>query len=451
MKTKHWPVLEFGLDVYGQYLDNTTRIKFRREYMRAICAILHISPRGYGWGGEILCTITNSPTWEARLAAIAVRFYSNVLAQARPLTPDADAEEPTEGSTDNIELGQRALDWLTARPQGELWLECFIMHMQQSDLEVRVHNTRNPPPRVATTVVGRLHDTLTDLGWTSLASSPPPASSVWVGDHVRELLHESGDALNRINILRILPDALASSSHRMVQLCDTLTGNVNSAAPKWSQTYRKRVSKAVYQMHRSRTLIRMLAAVESRSAFNLEPDHDQSMQDSPTAAHMASPDAPSWSNAVIVASDHRQGVLRTWLSLSAASEYTRTALWQAHHVPIQIGDTNDPVPSNDSAAADDRRAVWWNMHVLHAKQRQHPYLDGLRTSRNDLLRRELRNGVAPGQLSHVCPFCGFETPFLVQHWGHGGESVRGCERGFSGLRGRVGRLCSVLHMLGPWG
>ena len=60
--------------------------------------------------------------------------------------------------------------------------------------------------------------------------------------------------------------------------------------------------------------------------------------------------------------------------------------------------------------------VWWNMYVLHSKQRKHPYLDGLRTSRNDLLRRELRNGIAPGEVSYQCPFCGFMTPFLVQHW-----------------------------------
>ena len=69
-----------------------------------------------------------------------------------------------------------------------------------------------------------------------------------------------------------------------------------------------------------------------------------------------------------------------------------------------------------STQAIDRRAVSWNQYVLHSRHMKHPYLDGIRTRRDVLLRRELRNGMNIRQPCYICPFCGFQTPFLVQHW-----------------------------------
>ena len=75
-----------------------------------------------------------------------------------------------------------------------------------------------------------------------------------------------------------------------------------------------------------------------------------------------------------------------------------------------------PPVCSGSTQAIDRRAVSWNQYVLHSRHMKHPYLDGIRTRRDVLLRRELRNGMNIRQPCYICPFCGFQTPFLVQHW-----------------------------------
>ena len=207
----------------------------------------------------------------------------------------------------------------------------------------------------------------------------------------------------------------------MDQLCNQLLGIANAASPKWSRTFRKRVSKAVYCMHRSRVLTRMLAAVETDSIFS---STDQvtlmPVEESPTAVLMGQSDVPEWSSDVIVASDHRQGVMRTWWSRHAAADHAEADRRRRRQLPAILACDADPQTDDATDEENDRLAVWWNMYVLHSKQRKHPYLDGLRTSRNDLLRRELRNGIAPGEVSYQCPFCGFMTPtvtpFLVQHW-----------------------------------
>lgn len=423
MKTKHWPVLEFGLDVYGQYLDTDSSDKLRREYLRAIFSLLHVSYRGYGWGGDLLCFIVDCPTWEARLDAIAVRFYSNVLAEAHAIPEEDRGEAPRDDIADEA-AGERAMEWLRSRPQGQLWIESFVLHIQHADLLQRPHNTRNPPPPVYTSVVGRLHNTLAQLGWASSATTAQDhqlrhtaSGSVWAGDHVHAHLNHVGQTPTREHIMSALPKSLAAASNLMVKLCNQVLGLANSSAPKWSRTFRKRVSKAVYCMHRSRTLTRMLAAVEADSIFS--PAHHATMmptEESPTAVVMGQSESPVWSSDVIVASDHRQGIFRTWWSRQAAADHAEAEHRLRQQLPSTIADARGAQVGDDSNEDNDRRAVWWNMYVLHANHKKHPYLDGIRTSRNDLLRRELRNGIAPGQLSYECPFCGFTTPFLVQHW-----------------------------------
>ena len=431
MKSKHWPVLEFGLDVYGQYLDAGSNTKLRREYMRAIYSLLQVSYRGYGWSSEILCSMIDCPTWDARLDAVAVRFYSNVLAEARTSHQEGGDEavldappEAAHGAAPQVTAGERALLWLRSRPQGQLWIESLVLHIQGADLQARAHCTRNPPPPVFTSVAGRLHCTLHRLGWACSATGGndpqqrrTASSSVWVGDHIHAHLRRAGQALTTENIVGALPAALTSASRIMDQLCNQLLGIANAASPKWSRTFRKRVSKAVYCMHRSRVLTRMLAAVETDSIFS-STDRVTLMpvEESPTAVLMGQSDVPEWSSDVIVASDHRQGVMRTWWSRHAAADHAEADRRRRRQLPAILACDADPQTDDATDEENDRLAVWWNMYVLHSKQRKHPYLDGLRTSRNDLLRRELRNGIAPGEVSYQCPFCGFMTPFLVQHW-----------------------------------
>ena len=206
------------------------------------------------------------PTWDARLDAVAVRFYSNVLAEARTSHQEGGDEavldappEAAHGAAPQVTAGERALMWLRSRPQGQLWIESLVLHIQGADLQARAHCTRNPPPPVFTSVAGRLHCTLHRLGWACSATGGndpqqrrTASSSVWVGDHIHAHLSRAGQALTTENIVGALPAALTSASRIMDQLCNQLLGIANAASPKWSRTFRKRVSKAVYCMHRSR-------------------------------------------------------------------------------------------------------------------------------------------------------------------------------------------------------
>ena len=137
-----------------------------------------------------------------------------------------------------------------------------------------------------------------------------------------------------------------------------MLGIANAASPKWSRTFRKRVSKAVYCMHRSRVLTRMLAAVETDSIFS-STDRVTLMpvEESPTAVLMGQSDVPEWSSDVIVASDHRQGVMRTWWSRHAAADHAEANRRRRRQLPAILACDADPQTDDATDEENDRLAV----------------------------------------------------------------------------------------------
>ena len=383
-KARVWSVLEYGMESAASMLTVSQRQATQQVYLRSVRALVRAGSRGRGIQNAWLLQSLGLPSPNTRIAYISLQMYTRLLFLClRSSAPDA-------------------LSWLLSSQHGIVWLET---------LRVMICGPRSGVTRPDTLRAVRDHQALVDVGWAPAAGPSDQARyrtrqatrervlgccSTWVGDFLSadelDEIREFGLTPRRPNqedmhdplfraMVRVLP--LAAVSLTMIMGC-LLMRKVDVTADSTAKGFLKLVQAAINQRDYSISRLRALSILED--AMGMWPSSVHGEDDAPNS---------------LLALARAYGALGRGLPYA---EVHRPLLTPGSLVPSEC----------------HRRAMWVNFAVLMPLSAGCLDLHATRMDRGGWIYRRLRNGFDWHVSEYdVCPFCGLQSPFLVQHWASG--------------------------------